>query len=86
MNTNNNDMKVLKYIAAIVLIASMAACGGDRKDATLGGTQDTTAKAGTGQTGTSTDLDSNQTDSVNRGNADPSGRGSSDTLNARPVH
>ena len=79
-------MKALKYFAAIILVASMAACGGDRKDATLGGTQDTTAKAGTGVNGSTTGLDSNKMDSVNRGNADPSGRGSSDTLNARPVH
>ena len=79
-------MKTLKYFAAILLVASMAACGGDRKDATLGGTQDTVAKAGTGANGSTTGLDSNKMDSVNRGNADPSGRGSSDTLNARPVH
>ena len=79
-------MKALKYFAAVALAGTLASCGGDRKDATLGGTQDTIAKAGTGETGSTTGLDSNKMDSVNRGNADPSGRGSSDTLNARPVH
>ncbi|MBB3969748.1 hypothetical protein [Mucilaginibacter phyllosphaerae] len=80
-------MKALKYIAVIFLLsASVSACTGDRSKATLGGTQDTVAKAGTGDPNNTHALDSAKTDSVNKGNADPSGRGASDTLNSRPVH
>lgn len=80
-------MKTLKYIAAAVLLsASIAACTGDRNKATLGGTQDTVAKAGTGDPNNTHALDSAKTDSTNKGNADPTGRGASDTLDSRPVH
>ncbi|MFD0794825.1 hypothetical protein ACFQZX_14455 [Mucilaginibacter litoreus] len=83
-------MKVFKYIAAItILSASLAACHSDeRSNATLGGTQDTVAKAGTGDPSNSRAVDSTKTDStdVNKGNADPTGRGSSDTSDSRPVH
>ena len=79
-------MKSLKYIAAALILSStIAACGGsDNK--TIGSSQDTVAKAGTGDPGNTQAADSNKMDSVNKGNADPSGRGASDTLNARPVH
>jgi hypothetical protein len=80
-------MKALKYIVAIALVSGLAACDGNRSNATLGGTQDTTAVAGSGDNGTSAaGIDSNKTDTTNRGNADPSGRGSSDTLNDKPAH
>ena len=80
-------MKALRYIAALILLlASITACTGDRSKATLGGTKDTVAKAGTGDPNNTHALDSAKTDSLNKANADPSGRGASDTLDARPVH
>ena len=80
-------MKTLRYIAALILLsASITACTGDRSKATLGGTKDTVAKAGTGDPNNTHALDSEKTDSLNKANADPSGRGASDTLDARPVH
>ncbi|TWR30328.1 hypothetical protein FPZ43_05145 [Mucilaginibacter pallidiroseus] len=80
-------MKAIKIFSAILIAGALAACGGNRNDATLGGTQDTVAKAGNGDDGSSTNgTDTSKLDSTNRGNADPSGRGSSDTLNSRPVH
>jgi hypothetical protein len=80
-------MKTLKYIAAMILLsASIAACTGDRSKATLGGTQDTVAKDGTGDPNNTNALDSAKADSANNGNADPTGHGASDTLDSRPVH
>ncbi|MBB5396514.1 hypothetical protein [Mucilaginibacter sp. AK015] len=79
-------MKALKYITiAALLTASVTACK-DRSNATLGGTQDTVAKAGTGDPGNTHAADSTKMDSTNAGNADPAGHGASDTSNARPVH
>ncbi|WP_121248657.1 hypothetical protein [Mucilaginibacter phyllosphaerae] len=79
-------MRSLKYIAIVILLsASITACK-DRSNATLGGTQDTVAKSGTGDPNNTHALDSAKTDSMNKGNADPSGRGASDTLDSRPVH
>lgn len=82
-------MKALKFIAAILLIsASLTACG-DRSKATLGGTQDTVAKAGTGDPNNTGATDSTKTDSmnkVNKGNAQPEGRSGVDTAYERPVH
>ncbi|MCQ6959949.1 hypothetical protein [Mucilaginibacter aquariorum] len=80
-------MKALRYIAALILLsASITACTGDRSKATLGGTKDTVAKAGTGDPNNTHAADSAKTDSLNKGNADPTGRGASDTLDSRPVH
>lgn len=79
-------MKAIRYIAAFALLtATITACG-DRNKATLGGTQDTVAKVGTGDPNNTNNADSTNKDSLNKGNADPSGHGASDTTNARPVH
>lgn len=73
-------MKVLRYIAAVVIVASLAACGGtqERDKATLGGTQDTTTVAGNGHVGGTVESDSAKKDSARQGNADPTGHGDSD--------
>ena len=81
-------MKALKYIAAVLILsATLTACG-DRSNATLGGTKDTVAKAGTGDPNNTKAADSTKNDSgkMNGGNADPSGRSAVDTADARPVH
>ena len=75
-------MKALKYFASILLIAvSLAACKG-RENATLGGTTDTSAKAGTGKPSETLSKDTAK-DTTYKGNADPTGR---DTTRAKPVH
>ena len=80
-------MKVLKYFAAIVLISgSLAACDSNRSNATLGGTADTSAKAGTGKDAETMKSDSAKKDTTYKGNADPTGRGASDSVKAKPVH
>ena len=79
-------MKTIRYIAAIIILSAAITACGDRSNATLGGTKDTVAKAGTGDPNNTHAVDSTKKDSLNKGNADPSGRGASDTLNARPVH
>jgi len=77
-------MKAFRYITALLLLTiSIAACTGDRSNATLGGTKDTSAKLG--GSGTSAPIDSNKMDSVNKGNVDPTGRGGSDS-SSKPVH
>jgi hypothetical protein len=79
-------MKAFKYIViAAVLAVSVSACK-DRGNATLGGTQDTVAKAGTGDPNNTQAVDSTKKDSLNKGNADPTGRNAVDTADARPVH
>ncbi|MET3978561.1 hypothetical protein ABIB62_001130 [Mucilaginibacter sp. UYP25] len=79
-------MKALKYFAIVVLLsASITACK-DSGSKAVGGSADTVAKMGTGDPNNTHAADSTKMDSVNKGNADPSGRGASDTLNARPVH
>ncbi|MES2266366.1 MAG: hypothetical protein V4520_06385 [Bacteroidota bacterium] len=79
-------MKSLKYIAAaLALSATITACGGSDSKS-IGNSADTVAKLGTGDPNNNHATDSNKMDSVNKGNVDPSGRGASDTLNARPVH
>ncbi|RYU85898.1 hypothetical protein EWM62_18860 [Mucilaginibacter terrigena] len=79
-------MKTLRYIAVAALLATSVSACKDRSKATLGGTQDTVAKAGTGDPNNTHAADSTKVDSANNSNADPSGRGASDTLNSRPVH
>jgi hypothetical protein len=80
-------MKALRYMAVLILLsASVTACTGDRSKATLGGTKDTVAKAGTGDPNNTHAADSSKADSLNKGNADPTGRDAIDTLDARPVH
>ncbi|MCO5937175.1 hypothetical protein NAF17_16640 [Mucilaginibacter sp. RB4R14] len=79
-------MKTLKYFAIVILLsASVTACK-DSGSKALGGSADTVAKLGTGDPNNTRAADSTKTDSLNKGNADPSGRGASDTLNARPIH
>ncbi|WP_374951808.1 hypothetical protein [Mucilaginibacter sp.] len=74
-------MKAFKYFAAIVLITgSLAACKG-RENATLGGSTDTSAKAGTGVPAETMSADSAK-DTTYKGNADPTGR---DTTKTKPV-
>ena len=80
-------MKTIKYIAAIALLsASLAACDGNRKNATVGGTKDTTAVVGTGDPNNNMATDTAKKDTQNKGNANPSGHGLTDTTNSRPVH
>jgi hypothetical protein len=80
-------MKALRNIAAILLVsASLAACTGDRNKATLGGTKDTTAVAGSDNPNNLHAADSANKDSIGKGNADPAGHGLVDTSNKRPVH
>jgi hypothetical protein len=79
-------MKAIRFIAAIILLAATITACGDRSNATLGGSKDTVAKAGTGDPNNTNSADSTNKDSINKGNADPSGHGASDTSNARPVH
>jgi len=79
-------MKAIRFTAAtIFLAASITACG-DRSNATLGGTKDTVAKAGTGDPNNTRAADTAKKDSLNKGNADPTGRNAVDTADARPVH
>ena len=79
-------MKTLRYIAAAVLLsASVTACGGNNNK-TIGSSQDTVAKAGTGDPNNGMAKDSAKKDTQNKGNADPSGHGLTDTTNSRPVH
>lgn len=76
-------MKALRYFAALLFITgSLAACKG-RENATLGGTTDTSAKAGTGAPAETMKADSGKKDTSYKGNADPTGR---DTSTSRPVH
>ncbi|MES2062997.1 MAG: hypothetical protein V4456_13810 [Bacteroidota bacterium] len=79
-------MKTIRYIAAIALVAVTITACGDRSKATLGGTKDTVAKAGTGDPNNTQAADTAKKDSLNKGNADPSGRNAVDTADARPVH
>ena len=80
-------MKPLKYIAAILLISgSLAACDGSRSNATLGGTADTSAKAGTGKNAETMTSDSAKKDTTYKGNADPAGHGGSDSVKNKPVN
>lgn len=79
-------MRSVKYIAIVILLsASITACK-DRSNATLGGTQDTVAKTGTGDPNNTHAADSAKKDSANNANAAPDGHGASDTLDSRPVH
>jgi hypothetical protein len=79
-------MKALKYITAILLLSvSLSACDGNNNK-TLGGTKDTVAKAGTGDPNNGMANDSLKKDTQNKGNANPDGRGLTDTTNSRPVH
>jgi hypothetical protein len=79
-------MKTIRYIAAIALLAATITACGDRSKATLGGTKDTVAKAGTGDPNNTQAADTAKKDSLNKGNADPTGRNAVDTADARPVH
>jgi hypothetical protein len=86
MHKRNYAMKTLTYIAAVVLVsASLTACNGN-SNKTLGSTKDTIAKAGTGDPNNGMAKDSAKKDTQNKGNADPSGHGLTDTTNSRPVH
>jgi hypothetical protein len=79
-------MKTLTYIAAVVLLSiSLTACGGNNNK-TIGSSQDTVAKAGTGDPNNGMANDSAKKDTQNKGNANPSGHGLTDTTNSRPVH
>jgi hypothetical protein len=74
-------MKAFKFFAAIVLITgSLAACDGNRNKATLGGTTDTSTIAGTGKRADTMKSDSAKKDTTYKGNADPTGHGSSDSI------
>jgi hypothetical protein len=80
-------MKALKYFVAIVLVTgSLAACDGSRNKATLGGTADTSAKAGTGKDAKTMKSDSAKKDTTYKGNADPAGHGSSDSAKNKPIN
>jgi hypothetical protein len=69
-------MKNLKYLAIVTVLSIVFFSCEDRSKATLGGTKDTVAKAGTGDPNNTHALDSAKNDStnVNKGNVDPSGR------------
>lgn len=79
-------MKAIRYIAVIILLSVTIAACGDRSKATLGGTKDTVAKAGTGDPNNTQAVDTAKKDSLNKANADPTGRNAVDTADARPVH
>ena len=71
-------MKKIKYVAlALVLSASVAACGGGGHEGkTIGGTTDTMNSVEGSNVGDTTDVRANtpDKDSTSKGNADPSGR------------
>ncbi|MBD1394127.1 hypothetical protein [Mucilaginibacter glaciei] len=67
-------MKIFKYLIALLVITNLiGACKG-RENATLGGTSDTSAKAGTGKPAETMSSDSAKKDTTYKGNADPTGR------------
>ena len=82
-NTMNN-MKAFKYFTITLLLAgSIAACTGDRTNATLGGTQDTSTVAGARDTSNADSANRQSPDSTSKGNANPTGKMENDTTKTK---